>query len=81
MSIELPELEEGRYIADKMKVQAEAALAKAKEVAQGKGLDSEVEFLTTGASPAEEIVGWPKIDKSISSSSAAGAWPVRPRPS
>ena len=33
VSIELPELEEGRYIADKMKVQAEAALVKAKEVA------------------------------------------------
>ena len=40
VSIELPELEEGRYIADKMKVQAEAALVKAKEVALEKGLDS-----------------------------------------
>ena len=57
VSIELPELEEGRYIADKMKVQAEAALVKAQEVAQNKGLDTEVEILlTTGASPAEEIV-------------------------
>ena len=57
VSIELPELEEGRYIADKMKVQAEAALAKAQEVAKDKGLDTGVEILlTTGASPAEEIV-------------------------
>ncbi len=57
VSIEMPELEEGRYIADKMKVQAEAALAKAQEVAKSKGLDTGVEILlTTGASPAEEIV-------------------------
>ena len=57
VSIELPELEEGRYIADKMKVQAEAALVKAQEVAKDKGLDTGVEILlTTGASPAEEIV-------------------------
>ena len=82
VAIELPELEEGRYIADKMKAQAEAALAKAKEVAKSKGLDTGVEILlATGASPAEEIVQWPKIGKPISSSSAAGAWPARPRPS
>ena len=57
VSIELPELEEGRYIADKMKVQAEAALVKAQEVAKSKGLDTGVEILlTTGTSPAEEIV-------------------------
>lgn len=57
VSIELPELEEGRYIADKMKVQAEAALSKAQDVAKSKGIDTGVEILlTTGASPAEEIV-------------------------
>ena len=33
VAIEIPELEEGRYIADKMKAQAEVALTKAKEVA------------------------------------------------
>ncbi len=55
VAIELPELEEGRYIADKMKVQAEAALARAKEVAQQCGNMGEV-LLATGASPAEEIV-------------------------
>jgi nucleotide-binding universal stress UspA family protein len=55
VSIELPELEEGKYIADKMRVQAEAALARAREVAQQCGTVSEV-LLATGASPAEEIV-------------------------
>ncbi len=55
VAIELPELEEGRYIADKMKVQAEAALKRAKEVAQKCGTVGEV-LLATGASPAEEIV-------------------------
>ena len=64
VSIELPELEEGRYIADKMKVQAEAALVKAQEVAKSKGLDTGVEILlTTGASPAEEIVAVAKDRK------------------
>ena len=57
VSIELPELEEGRYIADKMKVQAEAALVKAQEQAKACGLATGLEtLLTTGASPAEEIV-------------------------
>ncbi len=55
VGIELPELEEGRYIADKMRVQAEAALVKAKDVAQKCGTVAEV-LLATGASPAEEIV-------------------------
>jgi nucleotide-binding universal stress UspA family protein len=55
VSIELPELEEGRYIADKMKAQAEAALTRAKDVAQKCGTVGEV-LLATGASPAEEIV-------------------------
>ena len=55
VAIQIPELEEGVYIAEKMKVQAEIALAKAKEVAQGKGVTPEV-ILATGASPADEIV-------------------------
>jgi nucleotide-binding universal stress UspA family protein len=55
VAIQIPELEEGVYIAEKMKAQAEAALAKAKEVAQGKGVTPEV-ILATGASPADEIV-------------------------
>jgi nucleotide-binding universal stress UspA family protein len=55
VAIEIPELEYGVYIAEKMKVQAEAALAKAKAVAQGKGIDAAV-ILATGASPADEIV-------------------------
>jgi nucleotide-binding universal stress UspA family protein len=55
VAVQIPELEEGVYIAEKMKVQAEIALAKAKEVAQGKGVTAEV-FLATGASPADEIV-------------------------
>jgi nucleotide-binding universal stress UspA family protein len=52
---EIPELAEGRFIYDKMKAQAEAALAKAKETAQGKGVTPEV-ILATGPSPADEIV-------------------------
>ena len=55
VAVQIPELEEGVYIAEKMKVQAEIALAKAKEVAQGKGVTAEV-ILATGASPADEIV-------------------------
>lgn len=55
VAIQIPELEEGVYIAEKMKVQAEIALAKGKEVAQGKGVTAEV-ILATGASPADEIV-------------------------
>jgi nucleotide-binding universal stress UspA family protein len=62
VGIELPELEEGRYIAEKMKVQAEAALAKGKEVAQKCGTVSQV-LLATGASPAEEIVKVAKDQK------------------
>ena len=62
VAIEIPELEEGGYIADKMKAQAETALAKAKEVAQGKGVTAEV-ILATGASPAEEIVKVAKDQK------------------
>jgi nucleotide-binding universal stress UspA family protein len=55
VAIQIPELEEGVYIAEKMKVQAEIALAKAREVAQGKGVTAEV-ILITGPSPADEIV-------------------------
>ena len=55
VAVEIPELGEGRYIYDKMKAQAEVALARAKEVAQKCGTVSEV-LLATGPSPAEEIV-------------------------
>ena len=55
MAIQIPELEEGIYIAEKMKAQAEIALAKAKEVAQAQGVTAEV-LLASGASPADEIV-------------------------
>jgi nucleotide-binding universal stress UspA family protein len=62
VGIELPELEEGRYIADKMKAQAEAALTRAKDVAQKCGTVGDV-LLATGASPAEEIVRVAKNQK------------------
>jgi len=62
VAVEIPELAEGRYIYDKMKAQAEAALAQAKEVAQKCGTVSEV-LLATGASPAEEIVQVAKDEK------------------
>jgi nucleotide-binding universal stress UspA family protein len=55
VAMEIPELGEGRYIYDKMKAQAEVALARAKEVAQKCGISSEA-LLATGSSPAEEIV-------------------------
>jgi nucleotide-binding universal stress UspA family protein len=55
VAVQIPELEEGVYIAEKMKAQAEIALAKAKEVARGKGITAEV-ILATGASPADVIV-------------------------
>jgi len=55
VAVQIPEVEEGVYIAEKMKAQAEIALAKAKEVAQGKGIDAGV-ILGTGPSPADEIV-------------------------
>ncbi len=62
VGLELPELEEGRYIADKTKAQAEAALARAKDVAQKCGTVAEV-LLATGPSPAEEIVRVAKDQK------------------
>jgi nucleotide-binding universal stress UspA family protein len=55
VATQIPELEEGVYIAEKLKAQAEIALAKAKEVAQAKGIDAAV-ILATGVSPADEIV-------------------------
>jgi nucleotide-binding universal stress UspA family protein len=54
--IQVPELEEGVYIAEKMKGQAEAALAKAKETVQAKGLNHPDVILASGPSPAHEIV-------------------------
>jgi nucleotide-binding universal stress UspA family protein len=56
VTIEIPELGEGRYIYDKMKAQAEAALAKAKETVQAKGLNHPHVILASGPSPADEIV-------------------------
>jgi nucleotide-binding universal stress UspA family protein len=55
VSMTMPELEEGVFIAEKMKAQAEAALAKGKEVAQAKGASATL-LLATGPSPADEIV-------------------------
>jgi nucleotide-binding universal stress UspA family protein len=55
VAIEIPELEEGVFIAEKMKAQAEIALAKAREVARAQGLTPE-EILATGASPADTII-------------------------
>ena len=62
VAVEIPELGEGRYIYDKMKAQAEAALAQGKEVAQKCCTVSEV-LLATGPSPAEEIVQAAKDEK------------------
>ncbi len=54
-AMEIAELAEGRYIYEKMKAQAEAALAKAKEAVQAKGIIPSL-ILATGPSPADEIV-------------------------
>jgi nucleotide-binding universal stress UspA family protein len=62
VAVQIPDLEEGVYIAEKMKAQAEISLAKAKEVAQAKGVTPEV-ILGTGASPADEIVQVAKDQK------------------
>lgn len=61
-AMEIPELSEGRYIADKMKAQAEVALTKGKEAALKYGITPEV-ILATGPSPAEEIVAVAKDQK------------------
>ena len=64
VSIELAELEEGRYIAEMMKAQAEAALARAKEAAASKEPRLKIDtILAIGASPAEEIVKVAKNEK------------------
>jgi nucleotide-binding universal stress UspA family protein len=55
VAVQIPELEEGVYIAEKMKAQAEVALAKAKGVAQAQGVTADV-VLATGSSPVDEIV-------------------------
>jgi nucleotide-binding universal stress UspA family protein len=62
VAVEIPELGEGRYIYDKMKAQAEAALEQAAEVARKCGTLGEV-LLATGASPADEIVQVAKDQK------------------
>jgi nucleotide-binding universal stress UspA family protein len=62
VGITIPELEEGVYIAEKMKGQAEAALVRAKEVAQKCGTVGEV-VLAIGPSPADEIVRVAKFQK------------------
>jgi nucleotide-binding universal stress UspA family protein len=61
-AMEIADLAEGRYIYEKMKAQAETALAKAKEMAQGKGVTPEL-ILASGPSPAEEIVDVAKKEK------------------
>lgn len=64
VGLELPELEEGRYIAEKMKAQAEVALTRATEVAASKDPHLKVDtILATGSSPAEEIVAVAKDQK------------------
>jgi nucleotide-binding universal stress UspA family protein len=55
VAMEIPELEEGVFIAEKMKAQAEIALAKSREVARAQGLTPD-EILATGASPADTII-------------------------
>jgi nucleotide-binding universal stress UspA family protein len=55
VGMQVPELEEGQYIAEKMKALAERALDQAKAQAQEKGVTPEV-LLATGVSPADEIV-------------------------
>jgi nucleotide-binding universal stress UspA family protein len=55
VALEIPELEEGVFIAEKIKAQAESALAQAREAAQAQGLTPD-EILASGASPAETIV-------------------------
>jgi nucleotide-binding universal stress UspA family protein len=61
VGMQVPELEEGQYIAEKMKALAERALDQAKAQAQGKGVTPEV-LLATGVSPADEIV---KVAKDV----------------
>jgi nucleotide-binding universal stress UspA family protein len=62
VSMVIPELEEGAYIAEKMKTIAEGALVKAKEAALAKGVTPSL-LLASGASPADEIVKVAKSEK------------------
>jgi nucleotide-binding universal stress UspA family protein len=61
-AMQVPDLEEGAYIAEKMKAQAQTALAKGKELAQKCGASFH-EILATGPSPAEEIVAAAQKEK------------------
>ncbi len=61
-AMQVPDLEEGAYIAEKMKAQAQIALAKGKELAQQCGASFQ-EILATGPSPAEEIVAAAQKEK------------------
>jgi nucleotide-binding universal stress UspA family protein len=61
-AMEIAELAEGRFIYEKMKAQAEDALAKGKKAAQSKGITPEL-ILATGPSPADEIVEVAKKEK------------------
>jgi nucleotide-binding universal stress UspA family protein len=63
VSIEMPELEEGKYIADKTKAQAEAALVMAQDQVKACGVNGVEALLATGPSPAEEIVAVAKDRK------------------
>jgi nucleotide-binding universal stress UspA family protein len=64
VALELPELEEGKYIADKMKAQAEAALSQAQKVAAGMEPRIKTDsILAVGPSPSEEIVAVAKKEK------------------
>ena len=60
--MQMPDLEEGVYIAEKMKAQAQIALAKAKEVVKAQGFAAD-EVLAIGPSPADEIVKVAKDQK------------------
>jgi len=64
VAVEVPGLEEGRYIYDKMKAQAEAALAIAREKASACDPQAKIDtVLATGPSPADEIVQVAKDEK------------------
>lgn len=71
----LADLEEGRYIAEKLQKQGEAALAQAKARAQEKGVTFS-SLLASGPSVAEEIVAAAtkeKVDMIIMGSRGLGA--------
>jgi len=60
--MQIPDLEEGAYITEKMKAQAEVALARGKDVAQKCGVTPET-FLAVGPSPAQELVETARQEK------------------